>query len=158
MDRPITGVPPHIKQLVDIGQIKGHGMKLSAEITQMIMSELKDYLENKRIGGGELTEAQVKEMIDTAVKNFVGALDTKLNHLAKSIDKFTGISNVQLDVDNIHKNIPSNDLKKLATYHVHLHDSKFTWLPDDFELPSDTAWDCWEQWNRGNVEQKIPLL
>eukprot|EP00957_Ditylum_brightwellii_P110738 8445461-Ditylum_brightwellii.AAC.1 len=69
------------------------------------MSELKDYLENKGIGGGELTEARVKEMIDTAAKKFDGALDTKLNHLAKSINKFTGISNVQLDVDNVHKNI-----------------------------------------------------
>eukprot|EP00957_Ditylum_brightwellii_P077798 5912281-Ditylum_brightwellii.AAC.1 len=51
MDSPITEIPPHIKQLVDIGQIKDHGMKLPAEITQMIMLELKDYLEYKGIGG-----------------------------------------------------------------------------------------------------------
>eukprot|EP00957_Ditylum_brightwellii_P088816 6763626-Ditylum_brightwellii.AAC.1 len=122
------------------------------------MSELKDYLENKGIGVGELTKARVKEMIDTATKKLVGALDTKLNHLAKSIDKFTDISNAQLDVDNVHKNIQSNDLKKFASYPVHLCDGKFTWLPDDFEFPSSIAWDCWERWNRGNVEQKIPLL
>eukprot|EP00957_Ditylum_brightwellii_P105859 8073076-Ditylum_brightwellii.AAC.1 len=70
MDSPISGVPPHIKQLVDIRQIKDHGMKLTAEITQMIMSDLNNYLKNKGIGGGELTEAQVKEMIDTAAKKF----------------------------------------------------------------------------------------
>eukprot|EP00957_Ditylum_brightwellii_P083147 6321936-Ditylum_brightwellii.AAC.1 len=61
MDSPITGVPPHIKQLVDIWQIKDHEMKLPAEITPMIMSEFKDYFKDKGIGGGELTEAQVKE-------------------------------------------------------------------------------------------------
>eukprot|EP00957_Ditylum_brightwellii_P144235 10989546-Ditylum_brightwellii.AAC.1 len=38
--------------------IKDHGMRLPAEIMQMIMSELKSYLENKGIGGGELIEAQ----------------------------------------------------------------------------------------------------
>eukprot|EP00957_Ditylum_brightwellii_P048099 3651543-Ditylum_brightwellii.AAC.1 len=80
------------------------------------MSELKDYLENTGIGSGELTEAQVKEMIDTAAKI------------------------------------------KLASYPVHLRDSKFTWLPDDFEFLSGTAWYYWEQCNRGNVEQKIPPL
>eukprot|EP00957_Ditylum_brightwellii_P042931 3250389-Ditylum_brightwellii.AAC.1 len=47
MDSPITGVLPHIKQLVGIEQIKDHGMKLPAEITQIIMSELRGYLENK---------------------------------------------------------------------------------------------------------------
>eukprot|EP00957_Ditylum_brightwellii_P076198 5792177-Ditylum_brightwellii.AAC.1 len=139
MNSPITGVPPHTKQLVDIGQIKDYGMKLPAEITQMIMSELKGYLENKGIGGDELTDAQVKEMIDITAKKFVGALDTRLNHLTNSIDKFTGISNVQLDVNNTHKNIQSNGLKKLASYPVHLCDGKFTWLPDDFEFPSGTA-------------------
>eukprot|EP00957_Ditylum_brightwellii_P083641 6357797-Ditylum_brightwellii.AAC.1 len=58
MDSPITGVPPHIKQLVDIEQIKDHGMKLPEEITQMVMLELKNYIEIKGIGGGDLTEAQ----------------------------------------------------------------------------------------------------
>eukprot|EP00957_Ditylum_brightwellii_P000930 75126-Ditylum_brightwellii.AAC.1 len=141
-DSPITGAPPCIKQLVDIGQIKDHGTKLRAKISQMIMSELKDYLENKGIGGGELTEAKVKEMIDTAAKKFVGALDTKLNHIAKSINTFTSISNVQLDVNNIHKSIQLNDLKKLSSYHVHLFEGKLTWLSDDFEFSNGTAWDC----------------
>eukprot|EP00957_Ditylum_brightwellii_P124378 9479867-Ditylum_brightwellii.AAC.1 len=63
MDSPITG-------------IKDHGIKLPVEIAQMVMLELKDYLENKGIGGGELREAQVMEMIDTAANKFVGALDT----------------------------------------------------------------------------------
>eukprot|EP00957_Ditylum_brightwellii_P127175 9697114-Ditylum_brightwellii.AAC.1 len=76
---------------------------LPAEITLMILPELKDYLENKGIDGGELIEAQAKEIIDTIAKKCVGALDTKLNHIAKPIDKFTGISSVQLDVDNVHK-------------------------------------------------------
>eukprot|EP00957_Ditylum_brightwellii_P027506 2079106-Ditylum_brightwellii.AAC.1 len=47
MDSHITDVPPHIKQLVDIEQTKYHGMKLPAEIAQMVISELKDHLENK---------------------------------------------------------------------------------------------------------------
>eukprot|EP00957_Ditylum_brightwellii_P076073 5782369-Ditylum_brightwellii.AAC.1 len=65
MDSPITRVPPHIKQLVDIELIKDRGMKLPAEITRIVIAELKDYLENKEIGGGELTDACVKEIIDT---------------------------------------------------------------------------------------------
>eukprot|EP00957_Ditylum_brightwellii_P017857 1344752-Ditylum_brightwellii.AAC.1 len=116
MDSPITGVPLHIKQLVNIEQIKDHGMKPPAEIIQMVMSGLKGYIENKGIGSGELIVAQVKEMIDTAANKFIDALDMKLDHLAKSIDNFPGISNVQPDVNNVYKSSQSNDLKKLASY------------------------------------------
>ena len=109
-ESPITSVPPHNKQLVDIKKIKQNTANLLAYITEMVLSQLKDYLETKGIGGLELTDARVKDMIDTTAKTFAATLDKKLHTLSTSIDISMAYKNRQLKICEI-KGKGSNELK-----------------------------------------------
>eukprot|EP00978_Attheya_sp_CCMP212_P006421 scaffold14652_cov75-Attheya_sp.AAC.1 len=62
-DLAITGVPPHIKQIVDLQKLREESSALPQSVTKSVMVELKQYLESRGISGGELTEARVNDRL-----------------------------------------------------------------------------------------------
>ena len=59
----VTGVPPHIKELVDLEALRKEHSELSNKVYEKVMNGLREYFEVRQIGGGQLTEAQIREMI-----------------------------------------------------------------------------------------------
>jgi hypothetical protein len=53
----VTGVPPHIKVLVDLEPLQKEDSQLSNTVYEKVMNGLGKYFEVRRIGGGEMTEA-----------------------------------------------------------------------------------------------------
>ena len=54
---------PHIKSLVDIGSIKEQQSLIVEKVYNKVMEGLKAYFEERAIGGGQLTESQMRNMI-----------------------------------------------------------------------------------------------
>jgi hypothetical protein len=67
---------------------------LTDKVYNKVMNGIKDCFEVRKISGGEMTEAQVREMIaDGCRKNaedLVGQIRTKLKSLATAFEKLTG--------------------------------------------------------------------
>jgi hypothetical protein len=62
-NRHLTGIPPHVKELVDLHELKVKQSKLAAIIYGKVMAGMTEYFEARNIGGGDMTEARMKEMI-----------------------------------------------------------------------------------------------
>lgn len=160
-DLVITGVPPHIKQIVDLEKLRESSASLPETVTKMVMTDLTIYLESKGIGGGELTEARLKEMIDSTAGACVRNVEKKLDDLKKAFETASGQRNrilldqagEQLVVNNEERNERDRE-----SYPLRMRKGLLTRLPEDFEFPSSTAWDCWERWNVGNKERGVPPL
>jgi hypothetical protein len=84
-NRHLTGVPPHVKELVDLHQLKVEQAKLSDTIYEKVMDGMTSYFESRRIGGGDMTEARIKDMIASACKQNVDELMERLDDLIFSI-------------------------------------------------------------------------
>eukprot|EP00978_Attheya_sp_CCMP212_P002963 scaffold6069_cov63-Attheya_sp.AAC.4 len=65
------------------------------------MEQLKIYLDSRGIGGGELTEARVNEMIKKTAGVFVANVETKLDKLIKAFEKYGGFRNSRLRIDEL---------------------------------------------------------
>jgi hypothetical protein len=90
----LTGIPPHVKQLADLHELKEEQARLSTRIYEKVMGGLTKYFEARRIGGGEMTEAQVKETMAEACKTNVESLverfEKKLESLASTFEQSVG--------------------------------------------------------------------
>ena len=51
----LSGVPPHIKLLVDIGTIKEQQSVIVEKVFNKVMGGVLAYFEERAIGGGQLT-------------------------------------------------------------------------------------------------------
>jgi hypothetical protein len=59
----VTGVPPHFKELVDLEALKKEQLELRDKVSEKVMHGLRQYFEVREIGGGKMTEAQIRVMI-----------------------------------------------------------------------------------------------
>jgi hypothetical protein len=66
----LTGVPPHVKELVDSDALRRESLQVADKVYEKVITGLKEYLESRGIGGGELTEAQMKDMITSATGEY----------------------------------------------------------------------------------------
>jgi hypothetical protein len=53
----VTGVPPHIKELVDLEALRKEQSELTDKVYKKVMHGLRQYFEVLGIGGGKMTEA-----------------------------------------------------------------------------------------------------
>jgi hypothetical protein len=67
----LTGIPPHVKELVDLHSLKVEQSKLAGTIYDKVMEGMTAYFEVRRIGGGDMTESRMKEMIASACQQNV---------------------------------------------------------------------------------------
>jgi hypothetical protein len=92
-------VPPHIKQLVDLEAIRDSTASLAQSVEKAVMVGITKYFDVWRIGGGEITEARVKEMIASAVATAITQnteelmqqrFDNKLDSLGSAFGEASG--------------------------------------------------------------------
>ncbi len=87
----LSGIPPHVKGLVDLHVHKVEQEKLAGTIYKKVMSGITEYFEAWQLGGGDMTEARIKDMIASAcqqnVEHLVERLEEKLNSLADTFDE-----------------------------------------------------------------------
>jgi hypothetical protein len=94
----ITGVPPHIKQLVDLEAIHNSTASLAQLVEKAVMVGITEYFDVWRIGAREITEGRVKDMIASAVatairQNTEGLMeqfDNKLDSLGSAFGQASG--------------------------------------------------------------------
>jgi hypothetical protein len=147
----ITGVPPHIKELVELVALRKEYAELTDKVYNKVMKGITDYFEVRRIGGGEMTEARVKEMIAAGCRQnaeeLVEKIGTRLDSLA------TRFSGGGLELQR-NEQPQTQDTYVLRTNRL----GQITRLPEDFQFPNGNAYDCWLQWNVGNAVRQIPPL
>jgi hypothetical protein len=153
----LTGVPSHVKELVDLQALRVETSKLADTIFTKVMGGLEEYFYTCRIGGGDLTEARIREMIALASKVNVDSLMERVTETMESLktafqDASTGNGicpasrRVLTPADAITYEIQTNS------------DGELTRLPSDFQFPKGSSYECWIQWNVGNSERQIPPL
>jgi hypothetical protein len=89
-------------------------------------------------------------------------VEDKLEKLTNAFDKSCGQRNSSLllpaELHGNRSSIDNSNYRDLQSYPLRMRKGKLTRLPEDFEFPSSTPWDCWVQWNEGNAERGIPPL
>ena len=120
------------------------------------LNGLREYFEARQIGGGQMTEARIKEMITEgcrqSAEDLAKRIEVKLDLLAVSFEESSGsVGRVALQRDG--------RLQQRETYRLRTNTlGQLTRLPDDFQFPKGNAFDCWNQWTIGNKERQIPPL
>jgi hypothetical protein len=152
----VTGVPPHIKEFVDLEALRQEHSELTNKVYQKVMNGLWEYFEVRKIGGGQLTEAQIREMIAEGCRqtaeDLANRIKVKLDLLASSFEESTGSGGrVALQRNGRPQ---QRETCRIRTNTL----GQLTRLPDDFQFPKGNAFDCWNQWNIGNKERQIPPL
>jgi hypothetical protein len=61
--RHLTGIPSHVKEIVDIQALSEEQSKLSDTIFTKVMDGLIGYFDTRQIRSGEMQEASIKELI-----------------------------------------------------------------------------------------------
>ena len=137
----ISGVPPHVKELVDLAEIKDQLETIVDRIFEKVMNGTQRYFEECRIGGGEITEARLMRLI----QNASDATRTEVSdRLTNQLERLLG--SFQFN-QNLNDEPGENSTELLPTE-----------LPEDFEFPSSNTLDLWTQWNIPNRERQIPAL
>jgi hypothetical protein len=154
----ISGVPPHIKQLVDLEALKEKHSHLCRDVCEQLMTDLAKYFEDRHIGGGEITEARVTAMIAEACnKNeheLVTRIEDKIVKLTEAFEKSAGSGGTGRVIAQGHAAGSSTG----KSFPLFANDGRISRLPADFQFPKSTAYDLWVQWNVANTQRQIPAL
>ena len=138
----ISGVPPHVKELVDLAEIKDQLGSIVDRIFEKVMKGTTDFFEERNIGGGDMTEARLMHLIQTASNATHSEISDRLaNQLERLMEAFQ-----------------SNPLSRFNNEGGEIGVPSTTELPPDFEFPSSNALDLWTQWNIPNRDRNIPAL
>jgi hypothetical protein len=90
-NRHLTGMPAHVKELVDLQALRDEQTKLSDTIFTKVMGGLTEYFDTRRIGSGEMTEARIKELISLVRKanmdKLVKCVETTVNSLKTAFEE-----------------------------------------------------------------------
>ena len=121
-------------------------MTVADKVYEKVIGGLKEYLESRGIGGGELTEARIKDMISSATGEYFERLERKLDLMGR------------LPGTTIERNDEDGE-QEVETYKRRTNGlGQLTRIPADFEFPTSNTYNCWVQWNVGNKAQSIPPL
>jgi hypothetical protein len=87
----ISGIPPHLKQLVNLEALKVEHSHLCENVCKQLMSDLsKSYFETQHIGGGQSTEDRVTVMIaevcNQNTSDLASQMEGKVGALTKAFD------------------------------------------------------------------------
>lgn len=137
-DKHISGVPPHVKQLAGLSELKEQLKATAESIFTRIMESTTHYFETRRIGGGEITEERLMELIRNASNSARTDMQEHLQSLFSSLRVFP-------------EQTQGDEGEHGATSHSNS-------LPSDFVFPSSTILDLWKKWHVGNNARGIPPL
>ena len=153
-NKVLTGIPPHVKLLVDVAGIRATQETIIEKLYTRLMSGVTDLLDDRQIGGGELTDARLNTMVANAVAPQFEAINLTLTQAFSHLSPASPAS-------------PARDLGETAyaetfsntTFPIRSHgNGLFSRLPNDYEFPQAGAYDCWIKWNIGDTVRGIPPL
>jgi hypothetical protein len=95
-NRHLMGIPPHVKELVDLHALKVKQSKLAGTIYNKVMEGMTEYFEDWRIKGGSMTEARMKGMIASVcqanVEHLAQHFEDRLKSLANNFESYAMIN------------------------------------------------------------------
>jgi hypothetical protein len=150
--RHLTGVPSHIKELVDLKALRVEQSKLSETIFERVMGGLTAYFDTRRIGGGEMTEARIREMIALACKQNV---DELVRRVEEKVDSLKTVFE-QSTTGNAGRPIRQDAADARGTPLRVNHLGQISRLPNDFQFPSGGMYDCWTNGMWVTLREKYP--
>ena len=146
----LTGIPPHVKTLVDIAAIKATQDTIVDRLFERVIMGVKDLLDTRQIGGGELTECRLKDMVEKAV-------EPQFNELKVTLNKAL--------LDRGNNPLPPRTLESMESFdirrpvnEVRMHGGMFSRLPANYEFPNAGVYDLWIKWNIRDDVRNIPPL
>ena len=155
----LTGIPPHIKSLVDIAGIKEEQSKIVEQVFKKVMDGLTGYFDEKEIGGGNLTEGRIKSMISSSLEGPMKALGEQISKMGVgATNTATNTTTNTTTTANGTTTTTANNNPPKQTFTPHLHGGKYNKLPKDFQFPKAGVADLWQRWNVGDTERQIPPL
>ena len=142
----LTGIPLHVKTLVDIAAIKATQETIVERVSERVITGVTDLLDARKIGGGELTECRVNDMIAKAVAS-------QFDSLTSTLIQTLGRGNNPLPhrpMERVNNQRPVNE--------VRMHGGMFSRLPANYEFPNAGVYDLWIKWNIRDDVRDIPPL
>lgn len=165
----LPGIPPHIKSLVDIASIKVEQSKLVQQVFEKVMEGMGKYFEDRQIGGGQLTEARITQLIGNFMAEPLKALGRQIQTLVPrqrtvaTNDGFAmmndGDDEVIIDDGADQQSTTGNTGTTTTTatntttvvrnaYPLRYHkNGVLSRLPEDFQFPKAGIYDLWLKWN-----------
>jgi hypothetical protein len=158
--RHLTGMPSHVRELVDLQALRVEQSKLSDVIFTKVMGGLAKYFDTWRIRSGEMPEARIKELIVLACKANMDklvkrVLETTVNSLKTMFEECSVGTGPPVRQDAEEDAVVVHD----ATYMLQTNSrGEISMLPNNFQFPKAGIYDCWVQLNVGNSVRQIPPL
>ena len=146
----LTGIPPHVKTLVDIAAIKATQDTIVDNVFERVIAGVKDLLDTRQIGGGELTECRLNDMVVKAVAPQFDALNATLSRVVERGNPLPLRPPRPLEAMESVDFGPVDELRMI--------DGIFTRLPHDYEFPHAGVYDLWIKWNIRDTVRNIPPL
>ena len=151
----VTGVPTYIRSLVDLAAMKSRQKELVGEVVRQVMAGVTKYFDDRRIGGGDMTEARINDIVGGALKEQFGSFEIRLEKqvqtLSENFAKATG-NTVPLEL------VTETTTKKKTVMTLSAFGGKLLRLPRDFQFPMLGVQDLWIKWNVGDETRGIPPL
>jgi hypothetical protein len=145
----LSGIPPHMKTLVDIVAIRESQDKMVDRVFNKVVAGVKDLLDTRKITGGELTESRLKDMIKTATAPDFQVLNVRFDQL---LDR-----RHPLQPPRPFESMESDDSRQPVD-ELRLNGGLLSRLPANYEFPQAGVYDLWIKWNVRDTVRKIPPL
>ena len=159
----LSGIPPHIKSLVDIATIKQQQEVIVEQVYGRVMEGIKAYFEEIAIGGGQLTEGRIQTMIKDSMASQFTDLKKALERLTvpppsrarqHPVDE-TNEATVDEAIVEERERAAAREVEK---YPLRVRNGMISRLPNTFEFPKAGVYDLWTKWNIGDTEVGVPPL
>eukprot|EP00924_Labyrinthula_sp_SR-Ha-C_P014656 snap_masked-scaffold_74-processed-gene-0.44-mRNA-1 protein AED:0.01 eAED:0.01 QI:0/-1/0/1/-1/1/1/0/718 len=148
-----TGIPAHVDILTKlhhvgrvVDELVQRNERSRIEDRSIILTQIKDVLEERDIGSGVITHAVLKKMLDEAFAKH------ETEFLLERMRTLTGNDgNEEEGVENMVSSNPPSALNLWP-------DNVLRRVPVGFSFPKGTARSLWLIWNCGNAEKSLPPL
>lgn len=152
----LTGIPPHIKLLVDMASVKAMQERLLEELTTKVLSGITSILDERQLGGGELTEGRVIAIVNNALQ---GQLPAQFDNLSQTLtQRLDAIATSAPALFESQEQSRGPTVNR-QTFELRSHGNGIlSRLPVDYDYPSAGVYDCWVKWNISDTERGIPPL
>jgi hypothetical protein len=155
-NRHLTGMPSHVKVLVDLQALKVEQSKLTETIFTKVMGGLADYFDTQQIGSGEMMEACIKELIALACKQNV---DKMVKHVEKTVNSLKTVFKESSFGNGTPVRQDAEDAVHATMYMLQTNShGEISRLSSNFQFLKVGIYDCWVQWNVGYSKRQIPPL
>ena len=157
----LTGIPPHIKSLVDIATIKEQQAVIVEKVYSKVMEGMTAFFDERAIGGGQLTESRIRNMIKDSMSAQFSDLKKDLNTRFDALPSNKQQSTSEEATINLTTPQDATEIaaaREVEQYPLRVRNGVLSRLPNDFEFPKAGVYDLWVKWNIGDLEQGVPPL